>query len=111
IVPTAGLSVQVTALLEVPPTVAVYCWVWEAIKVAESGVNEMLTAGLSVTVALADLVGSATLVAFTVTVCGVVIVAGAVYRPAAVMPPTTGLSDQGTAVLPVLVTVAEKLWL
>jgi hypothetical protein len=58
----------VTALLEVPPTVAVNCWVWEAVRVAEMGVNEMVTGGVSVTVALADLVGSAMLVAFTVTV-------------------------------------------
>ena len=36
--------------------------------------------------------------------------AGAVYRPAAVMLPTTGLSDQVTAVLPLLVTLAEKVW-
>jgi hypothetical protein len=49
-------------------------------------------------------------VAVTVTVWELVIEAGAVYRPAAVMLPTTGLSDQVTAVLPVLVTVAEKLW-
>jgi hypothetical protein len=54
--------------LEVLPTVAVYCWVWEAIRVAASGVNEIVTGGVSVTVALADFVGSATLVAFTVTV-------------------------------------------
>jgi hypothetical protein len=54
--------------LEVPPTVAVYCWVWAAATVAESGVNEIVTGGVRVTVALADLVGSATLVAFTVTV-------------------------------------------
>ena len=76
--PTTGLSDHVMAVLEVPPTVAVYCWVWEAVRMAASGVNEMLTGGVRVTVALADLVGSATLVAFTVTVCGVVIVAGAV---------------------------------
>ena len=66
-----------TALLEAPPTVAVNCWVWETVRAAESGVNEMLTGGASVTVALADLVGSAALVAFTVTVCGADIVAGA----------------------------------
>jgi hypothetical protein len=78
IVPTAGLSVHVTALLEVPPTVAVYCRVWAAVRVAESGVNEIVTVGVSVTVALADLVGSATLVAFTVTVCAAAMVAGAV---------------------------------
>ena len=60
--------------------------------------------------AAADLVGSATLVAVTVTVWELGIKAGAVYRPAAVMLPTIGLRDQVTAVLPVLVTVAEKVW-
>ena len=59
---------------------------------------------------MADFVESAALVALTVTVCELAIEAGAVYRPAAVMLPTSGLSDQVTAVLPVLVTVAEKLW-
>ena len=57
------------------------------------------------------MVGSATLVAVTVTVWELEIEAGAVYRPAAVMLPTTGLIDQVTAVLPVLVTVAEKVWI
>jgi hypothetical protein len=69
IVPTVGLSSHVTPPLEVPPIVAVYCWVWVAARVAESGVSEIVTGGLSVTVALAYLVGSATLVVFTVTVC------------------------------------------
>jgi hypothetical protein len=55
------------------------------------------------------LVGSATLVAVTVTVWELGIEAGALYRPAALMLPTTGLIDQVTAVLAVLVTVAEKL--
>ena len=32
------------------------------------------------------------------------------YRPAALMLPSTGLIDQVTAVLPVLVTMAEKVW-
>src|ERR1019366_1849272 len=109
-IPTAGLNDKVTAELEAPPTVAISCWVWEAVRVAESGVNEIVTGGLSVTVALADFVGSATLVALTVTAWGLAIEAGAVYRPAAVILPTSGLSDQVTAVLPVLVTVAEKLW-
>ena len=89
---------------------AVYCWVWVAVRVAESGVNEMLTGGVSVTAAVADLVESATLVAVTVTVCELAIEAGAVYRPAAVMLPSGELSDQVRAVLPVLVTVAEKVW-
>ena len=60
--------------------------------------------------AVADFVASAALVAFTVTVWEVVIEAGAVYRPAALMLPTAGLSDQVTAVLLVLVTAAEKVW-
>ena len=77
-VPTAGLSSHVTVLLEVPPTVAVYCWVWAAARVADSGVNEMLTGGVSVTVTLADLVGSATLVAVTVTAWAALMVPGAV---------------------------------
>jgi hypothetical protein len=50
------------------------------------------------------------LVAVTVTVWELAIEAGAVYRPHALMLPTTGLIDQVTAVLPVLVTVAEKVW-
>ena len=70
----------------------------------------MLTVGLSVTVALADLLESAMLVAFTVTVWEFVIEAGALYRPAGVMLPTGGLSDQMTVLLPVLVTVAENVW-
>ena len=61
------------------------------------------------TVAEADLVGSATLVAVTVTVWELAIETGAVYRPATVMLPIPGLSDQVTAVLPVFVTMAEKL--
>jgi hypothetical protein len=64
---------------------------------------------LSVTLAPADFVGSATLVAVTVTVWELVIEAGAVYKPAAVMLPASWLIDQVTAVLPVLVTVAEKI--
>jgi hypothetical protein len=73
-------------------------------------VTVTLTGGFRVRAAVADLVESATLVALTVMVRELVIEAGAVYRPAAVMLPTSGLSDQLTAVLPVLVTVAEKLW-
>ena len=68
-----------------PPTMAVNCWLCKAANVAEGGVREMLTVGLSVTVALADLLESATLVAVTVTVWELVIEAGAVYRPAAVL--------------------------
>jgi hypothetical protein len=42
-VPTAGLNDHVTAVSAVPVTVAVNCWVWEAIRTADSGVKEMLT--------------------------------------------------------------------
>ena len=59
---------------------------------------------------MADLVESAMLVAVTVTVWEPEIEAGAVYMPAALMLPTSGLIDHVTAVLPVLVTVAAKLW-
>ena len=60
--------------------------------------------------ATADFVGSATLVAVTVTVRELEIEAGAVYRPAKEIAPMDGLRDQVTAVLLVLVTLAEKLW-
>ena len=95
-----------TPELLVPLTVGVNVWFCDGSKDTEDGVSETVTRGMSVRVAVADFVGSATLVAFTVTVWELVIEAGAVYRPAAVMLPTTGLSDQVTAVLLVLVTVA-----
>jgi hypothetical protein len=69
----------------------------------------MLTAigGFNVMVADEDTVVSARLVAVTVTVCAVAMVAGAVYRPEVLIEPTpTGLLDQVTALLAVLVTVA-----
>ena len=93
-----------------PLTVAVNVWLCDGNKDTEDGVSETVTGGASVTVAVANFVGSATLVTFTVTVWELVIEGGAVYRPAAVMLPVSGLSDQVTAVLPVLVTEAEKLW-
>ena len=68
-----------------------------------------LTTGLRVTIAEADFVPSAALVAVTVTVCELGIIDGAVYRPDAVMLPMAGLIDHFTAVLLVLVRVAEKV--
>ena len=65
-----------------------------------------VTAGVTVTLAVADLVGSCTLVAVTVTVCGLPSVAGAVYRPPLEIVPTAGLTDHVTAVFVVPVTVA-----
>jgi hypothetical protein len=76
--PTAGLSDQVTAVFDVPATLAVNIWVCEGVSVTVPGVNATLTGGASDTLELADFVEFATLVAFTVTVCALAIVAGAV---------------------------------
>jgi hypothetical protein len=76
--PTAGLSDQVTAVFELPLTVAVNAWVCEGASVTLPGVSATLTGGASDTLALAFLVESATLVAVTVRVCAAVIDAGAV---------------------------------
>ena len=76
-VPTAGLTDQVTPVLDEPVTVAVNCWAWEVVRDLVNGVRETAT-GVSAMLALADLVGSAALVALTVTVCALVIEAGAV---------------------------------
>ena len=76
IVPTAGLSDQVTAVLPVPVT--------EALKVADAPApsdteaGPIVTAtGVSDTVALAVFVVSAALVAVTVTICLLAIIGGA----------------------------------
>jgi hypothetical protein len=61
------VAVHVTAVFELPVTVAVNCCVADVCKDAVVGLIETLTAGaVTVTVALADLVVSATLVALTV---------------------------------------------
>ena len=104
--PTAGLSDQVTAVFELFATAAVNIWVCDGVRVTLPGVNATLTGGASDTLALADLVESATLVAVTVTVCALEMEAGAVKTPAAEMLPTAGLSDQVTAVFEVFATVA-----
>ena len=77
IVPTAGLTDQVTAAFVVPVTVTVNCRVCEAAKLAVDGLTVICTGGTTVTLAVAFLLVSATLVAVTVTVCGLVSVAGA----------------------------------
>jgi hypothetical protein len=76
--PTTGLSDQVTAVLELFDTLAVKAWVCDGVRVTLPGVNPTLTGGVSDTLALADLVESATLVAFTVMVCALAIEVGAV---------------------------------
>jgi hypothetical protein len=78
ILPTAGFSDQVTAVFDVPATLAVNIWVCDGVRVTLPGINATLTGGASDTLALAVLVESATLVAVTVTVCALVIEAGAV---------------------------------
>ena len=76
-VPTTGLNDHVTPVLAVPVTVAVNCWVREAVSEVVEGVSATVT-GLSLIVELSDLVGSAVLVAFAVTFCALEIEAGAV---------------------------------
>jgi len=46
IVPIAGLRDQVTAVLELPVTVAVSCWVWPGERVAAEGVTFTVTFAL-----------------------------------------------------------------
>ena len=77
-VPTAGLTDQVTAMLDDPLTVAVNCWVLDTVSEAVNGVREMATGGTRAMLALADFVGSAALVALTVTFYALAIEAGAV---------------------------------
>ena len=76
--PTAGLSDQVTAVFGVPATAAVNVWVCEGVRVTLPGVTATLTGGVSEMVAEAVLVESATLVAVTVTVWTAAMVDGAV---------------------------------
>ena len=76
-VPTAGLTDQVTAVLLVPVTEAVKVAVPPTPTDAEVGPSVTPT-GIKDAIALALLVGSAVLVAVIVTVCGPLIVDGAV---------------------------------
>ena len=78
--PTAGLSDQVTAVFELFATAAVKAWVCDGVRVTVPGDTATLTGGVSDMVAVTVLVGSTTLVAVTVTVTvwEAEIVAGAV---------------------------------
>ena len=76
--PNGELRDHVTAVLDVPMTVAENCCVCEAVRLAIPGVIETDIGDPSVTLAVPVLVGSATLVAVTVTDCVPEIVAGAV---------------------------------
>ena len=63
--PTAGLIDHVTAVFEVPVTIAVNCWLWPEARVTLGGLTVTVAVGLSITVAVADWAGSAALVALT----------------------------------------------
>jgi hypothetical protein len=71
-------SVQVTAVLAVPVTVAVNCCWAPVVTFGESGETETATGATTVTTVEADLVASACEVAVTVTVAGLGMVPGAV---------------------------------
>ena len=97
--PAVPSTDQVRGTFDAPGTLAVNCWVLEAIMVTVAGVTEIVE---TTTDALAVADVSAVLVA--VTVCEPV-AAGAVYRPADVMVPTVAFplttlsTDQVAAVL------------
>jgi hypothetical protein len=109
--PTAGVKVQVTVVLEAFATVGVNVWVCFTPSVAAAGAIVTET-GSSVRVTLAEWFGSAELVAVTVTVCWVGISAGAEYTPATetIPAPVLGMRVQETAVLVLPVTVAVYVW-
>jgi len=112
--PVAPFTCQVTAVLEVPVTVAVNCCVFATCTDADAGATETLTCAWAVTVtaADADLVVSACDTAATVTVAGLGTAEGAVYSPEVEIiptvefPPATPFTCQLTAVLEVPETVA-----
>ncbi len=109
-VPTWGFSDQVTAVFEVPLTVALNCFDWPAASDGDFGFRVTLTvdgggvvtagvmAGPRRMVALADLVGSARLVARIVTSESEPTELGAVYRPFT-KDPTPWVSDHMTCVV------------
>jgi len=80
IVPTEGLTAQVTAVLVVPDTAAVNCWLCDAIRRVVAGVMEIETAdpAVNVTFAPALFVESAALTAVTIIVCWLLTELGAV---------------------------------
>lgn len=106
-VPTAGLTLQVRLVFEVPVMAGVKVMLWPALKVAVPGERLTVTGllgwggldiGFRTKEAVAVLVMSAWLVAISVTFCCAVRVAGAVYTPL-FRTPTVGVTDQLTAVL------------
>ena len=75
--PAIPFTLQFTAVLVVPVTVAVKAFTWPTPIVAEVGAMLTVTGTTMVTIEDAVTVGSTTLVAVTVTVAGLGTVAGA----------------------------------
>src|ERR1700728_1858936 len=69
IVPTWELKDQVTAVFEVPLSLAVKVTLSPPVSDVDPLADKVTATGFSVTVAVANLVGSATLVAITLRVC------------------------------------------
>ena len=101
---------HVTAVLLVPCTRAVNCWLLPEVKVAEFGETDTDTvaaAGLTVTEERANLVASATLVAVMVAVVDAVTLGAVNIPPLLIVPP---LAVHTTAVFEVFATVAVNCW-
>jgi hypothetical protein len=95
-----------TAVLTVPVTLAVNCWLCKLERLTQAGLIATDIDGPRLIVALADLVESELRVAVTVRVCGLVILLGAVYRPLVEREPTAGLIVHVTGAFVVPVTLA-----
>jgi hypothetical protein len=100
---------HVTAVLLVPCTAALNCWVPPDVRAVLPGETTTLTAvdteGLTVTIALAFLVVSAVLVAVTVTFVVLETLGAVKYPPSLILPAVT---DQITDVELVPETIAVK---
>ena len=115
--PGTPFTSQVTAVLEVPVTVAVNCCVPKLGTFGDAGetvtVTLFCTVVVIVTIADADTLESFMEVTVTVISAGVGTTAGAVYNPAEVIVPFPDppVTLQVTPVLNVPVTVAVNCWL
>ena len=100
-------ALHVTEGFEAFVTLAVSCTVWPQLSSVVAGLTLTATEGTSVIADDKDAVVSARLVAVIVAACAVVTVAGAVYSPDVLIEPSpSGLIDQVTAWLAVLLTLA-----
>ena len=114
---SAPVTFQLTAVLDVPVTLALKGWVPAVTTEALAGLrlNSTATAVTIVTLAEADLLGSAALVALTVTDAGEGTIIGATYNPLAEIVPHAApvqpepLTVHVIAPLEVPLTFPEKL--